>query len=134
VALREGGRTRRTSLDGTVIFAALAVLTLTGLAVIGASFGSLAIVGFGFLGLIAFAARAYLADLGAGAVLRLAQPFKTGDVIHLYSTDEHEFIEATVIKLGALRTTLAAPTGVMVVPNHQMISDESEHDEPEAAA
>ena len=125
VSLREGRHSRRTSLDATVIFGALAVLTLAGLAVIGASFGSLAIVAFGFLGLIAFAARADLVDLGAGAVLRVAQPFKTGDTIQLYSVDAQDFIDASVIKLGALRATLATPHGLLVVPNHQLVTDEA---------
>lgn len=126
VSLRQGALSRRTAFDGVVVFSFLAVLTIAGLAVIGASLGSLLIVGFGFLGLVAFAARTYLADLGAGGVLRFAEAFKAGDTIHLYSADEHEYVDATVVRLGALRTTLAAPQGVLVVPNHQMLADDGE--------
>jgi small-conductance mechanosensitive channel len=125
VSLAEGCLSRRSSFDATVVFGVLAALTLTTLALIGASSGSLVIVGVGFAGLLAFCARAYLLDLAAGAVLRFVQPFRVGDTIHLFSADAHDYVDATVIKLGAARTTLAVPAGVLVVPNHNMLSDQS---------
>jgi small-conductance mechanosensitive channel len=131
VSFREGGLSRRTALDGTVVFGVLALLTIVGLALIGASVGSLVIVTIGFLGLVCFAAREFLSDLGAGAILRFVQPFSAGDTVHLYAADADEHIDATVIKLGPVHTTFAAPHGLLVVPNHQMLSTS---DQPAAAA
>jgi small-conductance mechanosensitive channel len=123
VSYREGTLARRTAFDGTLVFAVLAALTIAVLAVIGASFGSLVIVVIGFLGLIGFAAREFLADLGAGALLRFAEPFKAGDTVHLYAADTGDYLDATVIKLGMVHTTFATQYGVVAVPNHRMFSN-----------
>lgn len=125
VSFREGGLSRKIAFDGTVVFGSLGVLTLVVLIVFGAPLSSLFLVAFGFLGLIVMSAREYLADLGAGLVLRVVKPYSTGDTVHLYSTDANEYIDATVIKLGAVHTTLAAPSGVITVPNHAMVTDEA---------
>lgn len=117
---------RETAFDGVVVFGVLGALTLVALALIGANLGSLLIVGFGFAGLIAFAGREYISDLAAGALLRFVQPYQLGDTVHLYSTDAHEYVDATVIKLGPVHMTLAAPDGVLVVPNHAMLTDSTE--------
>lgn len=125
VSFREGGLSRSTAFDGTVVFGSLGALTLVVLTVLGAPLSSLLIVAFGFLGLIAMAAREYLADLAAGVLLRIAQPYATGDLVHLYSADAHEYIDATVIRLGPVHTTLAAPSGVITVSNHAMITNDT---------
>jgi len=120
---------RQSGFDGCVVFGVLGVVTLVALTIIGAPFGSLLIVAFGFLALLAIAARAFLTDLAAGAVLRYAQPYKPGDTVHLYCLDEHRYVDATVVKLGAVRMAMESSTGSIVgVPNHSLLFDDARKD------
>ena len=129
VAFGDDQLARQTGLDGCVVFSVVGVLTLVVLTIIGAPFSSLLIVTIGFLGLLAISARAFLADLAAGAVLRYAQPYKPGDAVHLYCLDEHRYVDATVVKLGAIRTAMTSSTGsIVAVPNHSLLFDDARKD------
>jgi small-conductance mechanosensitive channel len=129
VAFGGDGLARKSGFDGVVVFSAVGVLTLLALAIIGAPISSVLLVAFGFVCLIAIAAREYIADIAAGAVLRYAQPYKPGDTVHLYCLNEHRYVDATVVKLGPVRTSLESETGsIVAVPNHSLLVDESRKD------
>ncbi|MGN6606704.1 MAG: hypothetical protein ACTHMS_06815 [Jatrophihabitans sp.] len=123
VWLNERGPVRATALDGTVVFGALAAVSLVALTVLGAPLSSILVVLLGFVGLLAIAAREFVADVAAGALLRFVQPYERGELVHLYCADEHEYVDARVVRLGPVHTTLAGPDREFRVPNHAMLSE-----------
>ena len=123
VRFRENGLSRRTAFDGTVCFGSIGLVVLAALLVIGAPFSSLFLVGFCFLALIGLAAREYVADLAAGALLHLVEPYRPGDLVHLYRVDDEQYVDATVVRLGALHTRMASERGEFDVPNHALLVD-----------
>lgn len=102
----------------TIVLAALAATLLI-------AAGSSALVIVGAVALIAIigavAAHRTTASLFYGVALRLVQPFQPGERIRLYSTESRQFIDAVVVRIGFVNTTLATDSGVLVVPNTRML-------------
>ncbi|MGI8679242.1 MAG: hypothetical protein ACR2LX_11245 [Jatrophihabitans sp.] len=61
------------------------------------------------------------ASLFYGVAMRLIQPVQSGDRVRLYSTESQQFIDAMVVRIGLVNTTLAMDSGVLVVPNTRML-------------
>lgn len=61
------------------------------------------------------------ASLFSGVALRLVQPFLPGECVRLDSTECGRFIDAVVVRIGFVNTTLATDRGVLVVPNIRML-------------
>jgi small-conductance mechanosensitive channel len=118
---------RTTALDGTVVFGALAALCLAGLLFVGAPLSSVLLVAVGFAALIGIAAREYLADLASGALLRFVQPYEPGEVVRLFCAEQNDYVDAEVMHLGPVHTTLAGPDRQFRVPNHVMLSEPGAH-------
>ena len=82
---------------------------------------------FGFVAMavaaicIAVVHRHTLSDLGAGATLLLAQPYNPGEQIRVYLDDAHDIIDAEVLQVRLLRTTLCTDTGMLAVRNAHML-------------
>lgn len=102
----------------TLILAALAATLL-----VAAGSSVLAVVGV--VALIALTAAVIAhrttASFFYGVALRLVQPFQRGERIRLYSTEFERFVDAVVVRIGFVNTTLATDSGVLVVPNTRML-------------
>ncbi len=73
------------------------------------------------LAVVAVVARRSLSNMLAALTLFVAQPYTTGERIRLYASDAFGVIEAEVLHISLLRTTLCTGEGVVVVPNIRML-------------
>ena len=67
------------------------------------------------------AARAVLGNALAGVTLLLARPYNPGERVRLYAPELGGDVEAEVVRVGLVQTTLASASGVFVVPNTRLL-------------
>ena len=99
-----------------VQFAAVAVAVLAGLPVL-AILLVVAVVAVG----TAVASRRTLTSLVAGAGIRVAQPYEPGEQIRVFVPSLNSVQDAEIVRVGAANTTLMTASGIVLVPNAQML-------------
>jgi small-conductance mechanosensitive channel len=72
-----------------------------------------------------FAAHRTVGSVLAGLILLVARPYTSGDHLRVWSSDLDDVVEAEVVHVGVLRTTLADDRGVHVVPNRELLRETS---------
>jgi small-conductance mechanosensitive channel len=105
------------------VLASLAAVMLASsfCAVIGWSIGtSLVVVAAVLLGCAALAHRTVSSVL-AGVALLVVRPYAAGERVRMPVPDDWGVLEAVVVHVGIANTTLAADTGVLVVPNRRLL-------------
>ena len=70
-----------------------------------------------------------LLSLLAGLALAVIRPYASGEPLRLHSPAHGGEVEAVIVRLGPLTTTLATETGLLCLPNHRLLMDA-----PQAAA
>jgi small-conductance mechanosensitive channel len=98
-------------IGGTAVTASLAALSA--LAVLGLTI-AVALGG-------AIVMRRTLGSLLAGVGLLLVRPYAAGERLRLNSPCDGAPIEAEVVRVGLVNTTLATDDGVLVVPNTSLL-------------
>lgn len=73
------------------------------------------------LAIVAVVARRSLSNMLATLTLVVAQPYLPGERVRLYAGDAHGMVDAEVLHIGLLRTTLCSDRGVIAVPNIRMV-------------
>lgn len=73
------------------------------------------------LAVVAVSARRSLSNMLAALTLFVAQPYSAGERVRLYAGAERGVIEAEILHIGLLRTTLCSDSGVVAVPNIRML-------------
>jgi small-conductance mechanosensitive channel len=66
-------------------------------------------------------ARRTVSSTLAGVALLVVRPYAAGERVLLHSPVDGCLIEAVVVHVGIANTTLAADTGVLVVPNRRLL-------------
>jgi len=99
----------------TVSVAAI-VATLSGLPAFGVLLVAAAVAVGG--GLIAHRAARRLVT---GAVLVVARPFAPGDRVRVYVPELGRVLDAELLRIGPLTTTLCTDSGVLVVPTGELL-------------
>jgi small-conductance mechanosensitive channel len=107
-----------------VISAAAVITGLAGLPILVA----VAVTAVVAIGAAAIARRT-LGSLLSGLTLLLVRPYAPGERVRLYSPELGSVVDAEVVRVGIVNTTLAAATGVLVVPNTMLL-----HGAPEPVA
>ncbi|WP_159440891.1 mechanosensitive ion channel domain-containing protein [Jatrophihabitans endophyticus] len=69
----------------------------------------------------AVAARRVTANLLAGLGLLIVRPYQRGERVRLHTPDVAAVLDAEVVRIGLLNTTLATTTGVETVPNTRLL-------------
>jgi small-conductance mechanosensitive channel len=67
------------------------------------------------------AVRDVLSNALAGIALLLARPYSPGERVRLYAPELRATVDAEVVRVGLVQTTLASPSGVFVVPNTRLL-------------
>ena len=71
------------------------------------------------LAIVTFIARRSLANMLAGLTMLVVRPYEPGERIRLYAAPGD--VEAEILHVGLLRTTLCTGNGVVPVPNSRML-------------
>ena len=110
-------RTRRAGATVALIVAASVAATIV--------FGlpPLAVVAIGLTALVAVAAISHrvVGSLLAGLTLSLARPYNPGEHVRLYAPELDAVVVAEIVRLGLVHSTLATPSGLLVVPNSLLL-------------
>ncbi|HEX3334977.1 MAG TPA: hypothetical protein VHS54_00865 [Jatrophihabitans sp.] len=69
----------------------------------------------------AAATRRALASLLAGVGLALVRPFSPGEIVRVYVPDLADVVDAEIVRIGIVNTTMATRAGVLVMPNARML-------------
>jgi small-conductance mechanosensitive channel len=98
---------------------ASAAAVITGLAGLPVSLvvAATAVVAIG----AATAARRTLGSLVSGLTLLLVRPYAAGERVRLYSPELRRVVDAEIVRVGIVNTTLAGRTGLLVVPNSLLL-------------
>jgi hypothetical protein len=64
-----------------------------------------------------------LLSLVAGLALAVIRPYASGEPLRLHSPAHGGEVEAVIVRLGLLNTTLATETGLLCLPNHRLLMD-----------
>jgi small-conductance mechanosensitive channel len=75
----------------------------------------------------AVATRRALASLLAGVGLALVRPFSPGESVRVYVPDLDDVVDAEIVRIGIVNTTMATRAGVLVMPNARMLRGAPEH-------
>lgn len=68
----------------------------------------------------AFAHRT-LGNVVAGLALLLARPYSPGEQVRMYAPELHAVVEAEIVRVSLVHTTMATPSGLLVVPNSRLL-------------
>jgi small-conductance mechanosensitive channel len=68
----------------------------------------------------AFAAHRTVGSMLAGVTLLVVRPYAPGERVRLH-LPPHGTLEAELVRVGLANTTLATPTGLLVVPNSRLL-------------
>ncbi|MEO9139337.1 MAG: hypothetical protein ABI345_09760 [Jatrophihabitans sp.] len=102
-------------------------LTAAGLTVLGLPVDVVA----GFVLLVvavgAILARRTTASLAAGATLLIARVYLPGERVRLYASEVHSYIDAAIVRIGPVNTTLATSEGLLVVANTRLLRAAPDH-------
>ena len=66
-------------------------------------------------------ARRTVASTLAGITLLLVRPYAEGERVRIQSPVDGSVFEAVIVHIGIANTTLAADSGLLVVPNHRLL-------------
>ena len=67
------------------------------------------------------ASRRTVSSLVAGAGIRLAQPYEPGEQVRVFVPALNSVQDAEIVRVGAANTTLMTASGIVLVPNAQML-------------
>lgn len=62
-----------------------------------------------------------VASIFAGVTLLVVRPYAAGERVRIQSPIDGCLIDVVIVRIGLANTTLAADTGLLVVPNHRML-------------
>ena len=102
-----------------------AVVVITGTATVAAEAG----LSVGFVAALTFAvalaggivARRTVDDVVAGLGMFVVRPYAAGEVLRLHAPDDDAAVEATVVRVGPVNTTLATRDGLLLVANTRLL-------------
>jgi hypothetical protein len=73
-------------------------------------------------GLVALASvHEVFGSIGAGLTLLLARPYNPGERVRLYVPELGQEVNAEIVRLGLVSTTLATDTGLLALPNSRLL-------------
>ena len=104
-----------------VLVGAVTTLILT-LVLFGVPVGQLVLGGALTSVFVGIAAQQALSNVFAGLVLQLARPFKVGDAIRLRAGALSGEVDGTVSEIGITYVRLSTVTGMLSVPNSQVLN------------
>jgi small-conductance mechanosensitive channel len=103
----------------------LAPVTVSGVAIVGTlaglSISAVIVVAAITAVLGALVAHRSVARLLSGSMLSVARPFAPGDRLRAYVPELGRVVEAELVRIGPLTTTLCTDTGVLVVPTGDLL-------------
>jgi len=99
--------------------AVLVVAALT--AGLGGSLVQVALVTAATLGVALVLARRAVAATFAGLTLLVVRPYAEGERVRIQSPADGCLFDAVIVHIGIANTTLAADSGLLVVPNHTLL-------------
>jgi small-conductance mechanosensitive channel len=62
-----------------------------------------------------------LASMFAGVTLLVVRPYAAGERVRIQSPVDGCLIDVVIVRIGLANTTLAADSGLLVVPNHRLL-------------
>ena len=71
--------------------------------------------------LACFVCRRTITSLIAGATLLFVRPYLPGERVRLYSTEVGANVVGEIVRVGLINTTLAMPSGPLVVANTRLL-------------
>jgi small-conductance mechanosensitive channel len=99
--------------------ALLFVVALT--IVLGGTAGDVLVAAGVTLAVAVAAARRTVASTFAGLTLLVVRPYAEGERVRIQSPTDGCVFEAVIVHIGIANTTLAADSGLLVVPNHRLL-------------
>lgn len=103
-------------LSCVVQLGAIVLAVLLGVPLLGVLFLIL-----GIAVLTAVLSRRTVSSLVAGAGIRVAQPYGPGEQIRVFVPSLDRVEDAEIVRVGAANTTLMTASGIVLVPNAQML-------------
>ncbi len=110
-------RMRRTGLTVALIVGVLIVLAV----VLGVPAWLVTVVGVIGFGVAAIVGHRLVGNVFAGLTLLLARPYNPGEQLRLYVPGLGAVLVAEIVRVGLVRSTLVAPSGLLVVPNSLLL-------------
>lgn len=108
----------KTPVLGTVVAVLLSIAVSVGL---GLSASAVLIVAAAVFTACTVVAHRTVSSTLAGVALLVVRPYAAGERVLIQSPVDGCLIEAVVVHVGIANTTLAADTGVLVVPNSRLL-------------
>lgn len=113
-------------LAGTLVPSAALVATAVGLSLLEV----IAVAAVATVAAVVIAHRT-ISSLFAGLALAVVRPYAPGERLRIFSPANGCIVEATLVQIGAVNTTLATDTGLLVVANDRLLKDVPERAETE---
>ena len=104
-----------------MLVGAVTTLIIT-LGLLGIPIGQLVLGGALTSVFVGIAAQQSLSNVFAGIVLMLAHPFRVGDGIRLQAGALGGQVSGTIVEVGITYVRIASPTGVLAIPNSQVLN------------
>lgn len=107
---------------GPVVATLFAVLvTVAAMSLFGRPLDEVLTVAAGVLVVCSLVAHRTVSSTFAGLALLLIRPYAAGEKVRIQPPSEPDPIDAVVVHIGIGNTTLAADSGVLVVPNDRLL-------------